>query len=500
MCGSKKPYPNQPYLLAMLRVLLAWIVFASARKTEPSKARSLLQAWQKLEADRAPWNISMVKGFQASAFEPPPPYNYSAYCQASRVVLERSRIAAPVEDLTELRRKFQEDVGRAQLQMTTADLDDNRTLTILDSLLELREKELSRVQDDQPQFSLFNPSVVPLPDSWRHHASEQWLAALRHQEFSELHSYGCTPRCVSSTIVIAVLDSKLRLTRPVRVIHHKDVFAKDYECWQEHHECNFGPEDPRLLWDPDKQKMLFFFNSKIRTGSPLQSCPRIMVRMHAGEVADDLTVSRAYQIAMDSEVHGHKPRIGNRSMGPIEKNWSPFLYAGAAASNQVLLEQSVDPHIVLDFDTDSGVAAGSVWNTSGSLVHQLMSSKNFSHAHGGVGPILITSTVVGLDLEPPFYLSMLHLEGKPFLYHSYFFAFAARPPFQILRVGHAEVPLRRELSVYTTIVAFPVHMQLVAGADAPQRAEADQLMIFYGAGDCDPRFLQLPLSRLNTYL
>ena len=501
----------------MLSLLLAVGVLADASKTEPAKARALLQAWQKRETEATwdtTWNSTLIKGFPASAFEAPPPFTFENNCRKGRLAAEQAQVPVPVQDVVQLRGKMQIDIDRVVLQMTLANQSDERVVTILENLFEMRGKELAQVQHDTLHLSLFNPSVVPLPDRWRRRPSEMWLAAFRHQEFSSLNSHWCIPRCVASVIVLAVLDSEFRMMRPARVLTHQDVLEGNYECWTEAHECNFGPEDPRLLWHPDTQKMHLFFNSKLRTKSPLQSCPKKtnMIRMHAAELASDLTVSRKYQIALDSEVRGHTPRIGNSSMGVVEKNWSPFLHRadGSDGSTQILLEQSVDPHVLLELDAETGVAAKVVWNSSGSLVSQFARRKNLSHAHGGVSPVLINSSVEGVDLEPPFYLSVLHFTAFKdndellkvrWIYRSYFFAFASQPPFNILRLGHTELPVTRVPSLFSTLVAFPVQMLLVDSAKAPEFSPAgDQLVLFYGAGDSSSRFLQLSLSDLSSYL
>ena len=500
------PYPNQSYLCAMIRFLLALSWVAEARKSEPANARALLQAWQVLETHGPAKKRPIIQGFPASAFGPPPADSQEVKCKKARDIVRQLHVDAPVSDVAELRGKFHLDLERVEMQATMSNQSDGGSVAILEKMFEMRGKQLARFQQDSPRLNLFNPSVVPLPTSWRQQASERWLAAFRQQEFSSLHFDSCLPRCIASLIVIAVLDSELHLTRPLRVLTEHEVLDQDYECFAWNHICNLGPEDPRLLWHPSQQKMLLFFNSKIRTQSPLQACPKTRLRMHATELAAGLTVSRKYQIGLDSEVHGHAPRIGNSSLGFAEKNWSPFLYEGASGSFQILLEQSVDPHVVLEFDADSGVAASVVWNTSGSLVRELVLRRNFSHAHGSVGPVLISSLIEGLELAPPFYLSILHAvevhdQGDLGIYHSYFFAFTSKPPFNILKVGHTEVPLTRQPTVYTSVVAFPVHLQVVTPAEAPQKsAIGNQLVIFYGMADCDARFLQLPLSALGLYL
>mmetsp|Transcript_42894 Transcript_42894/g.99928 ORF Transcript_42894/g.99928 Transcript_42894/m.99928 type:complete len:511 (+) Transcript_42894:73-1605(+) len=486
---------------------------SSAHKAEPAEpveARALLQARHKVETNFNS-SHSIIAGFRPEQFKDAPELSEKNNCEVPRATSKLAHMPIPVMGLHELRGRARMDAERLLTQMMMAPHGNNKSMEVFKDLLELRAKELARVSEDPPLLALFNPSVVPLPESWRKNLSEHWLAAFRHMECSSSTGPWCLPRNCASIVVLAVLNEDYQLTRPARVLTHQDLVMQEFDCRYLSHANGYGPEDPRLLWQ--EERLLLFFNSKAGSDSPTEACPKeSAIRMHAAQIQSDLTISRSFRIAMDSEIHGQKPHIGKKRMGVAEKNWSPFLYRAANGSEQVLLEYSINPHVVVDFNTAVGVAAKMVWNSSGhgseGLLGKLADNGTCSHAHGGVGPLLVNSSVEGLHLEPPFYLSIAHAQcfrthGDPFrfVYRSVFYAFAAEPPFQLLRMGRREIPLVKEPSIFTFFVAFPTHMQLVFDTDTGQmNGLGSHVVVFYGAGDTESRFLRLPLSKLSTYL
>lgn len=68
------------------------------------------------------------------------------------------------------------------------------------------------------------------------------------------------------------------------------------------------------------------------------------------------------------------------------------------------------------------------------------------------------------------------------------------------QVSERPLPLDAIISVFTTLVAFPVQLQLLAGHLPAMGAAPTDLMVFYGAGDTASFALRMPLGNLSLYL
>ena len=119
---------------------------------------------------------------------------------------------------------------------------------------ELRALEAHRWARRNAELTLFNPSLVALPETWRQGPQERWLAAFRHMEVTEERGEHCAPLAVSSVVVLAVLDQALQPTRPLELVTYDDLFGDHVGCQDarkrrksKEKSVALGPEDARLM-------------------------------------------------------------------------------------------------------------------------------------------------------------------------------------------------------------------------------------------------------------
>jgi len=418
--------------------------------------------------------------------------------------------------------------AKAEEQLRIAHREVERKRDLNSSLLlQLRELESWRWSQDRVSMNLFNPTVVPLPSSWQQGPEERWLASFRHMELTHNKNDTCVKHSLSNIIVLAILDGHLRPTRPAEILTYQDVLPDDFQC-QKAEGPKFlflGPEDPRLFHMPnDTERILMLFTARTPTnvlGMLCDRCSHLEGRMYLAEIGSDLRPrsvlpGQGYVIPFETEMNGGSPKIGSHVIGGWEKNWGPFAYTDDLGNQQVMIQEAIYPHIVVPMD-ENFMVRDMVYNTTSPILEEWMRihfPNMTMRLHGGVAPILFTEALPGVDLEAPFYLSILHTkcpkggctrEHKSHhnryllpVYVNYLFAFEAKPPFAIQRVGHQKLPLRPILSVFWSHVAFPTQMLLTTDGQAD--AHGDDLSILYGAGDLMSRVLNLPLDHLADYL
>eukprot|EP00435_Cladocopium_sp_Y103_P009451 s4176_g2.t1 len=536
--GKKKPrkkvaapYPLYPNVKAMdprscrcrrtaaLIAHLAWCTLVPAIADHCATDAALASTGAALLQRRVALEVPLVQEFTAEMYEAPGPGEYQIRrCDDLSALRNESMLPLQLMRRQQLQATAQEQLRVAEEHLVRHDL--NASL-----LLKLRQLEERRWSQERVPLSLFNPSMVPLPESWRQSPEERWLASFRHMELSEIydHERFCIPMAISNVMVLAVLDAQFRATRPPSLLTQQerrglgrwcspgDVQPEQLQCQEAPGGLVYlGPEDPRLFRMPGGDVMMLYTS---RRPSKTLTC-RPAGRMYIAEVMEDLSLHGHEAIPFASERLGHPPAIAGKALGHWEKNWGPFLYTDESGKEQVLVEESMDPHIVLSLDEDF-LAGEVVYNSTSLVVEEWIRKKfgsNKTRLHGGVAPVLFTEALPGVELQPPFYISILHTRHLPSggtvrrhgdwdlsVYENYLFAFEAKPPFAIVKVGQKLLPLVPGRSVFYCLVAFPTQMlRVTSGGESG--ADSDELMILYGAGDATSRTLRLPLQRLHEFL
>lgn len=463
--------------------------------------RHFRRDWQRAAAASvALAEAPLVQEFTAEMYQAPGPGEYQIHrCDDLSALRNDSMLPLQLTRRQQLQETAEEQLRVAEEHLARHDL--NASL-----LLRLRQLEERRWSQERVALSLFNPSMVPLPEEWRQSPEERWLASFRHMELSEIYDrqFFCIPMAISNVMVLAVLDAQFRATRAPSLLTVQDVQPEQLQCQDLPGGLVYlGPEDPRLFRMPGGDVMMLYTS---RRPSKTLEC-RPAGRMYIAQVMEDLSLHGHQVIPFASERLGHPPAIAGKALGRWEKNWGPFLYGDESGEGkeQLLVEESMDPHIVLSLDDDF-LAGEVVYNSTSPVVEEWIRKKfgrNKTRLHGGVAPVLFTEALPGVELPPPFYISILHTRHLPSggtvrrhgdwdlsVYENYLFAFEAKPPFAIVKVGQKLLPLVPGRSVFYCLVAFPTQMLRLG----------DELMILYGAGDATSRTLRLPLQRLQEFL
>lgn len=446
----------------------------------------------------------LVQEFTTEMYQAPGPEDYEIRrCDDLSALRNESMLPLQLLRRQQLQETAQEQLRVAEERLARQDL--NASL-----LLKLRELEEQRWSQERVPLSLFNPSMVPLPESWRQSPEERWLASFRHMELSQIYDreFFCIPMAISNVMVLAVLDAQFRAVRAA-LLTQQDVQLERLQCQELPGGLVYlGPEDPRLFCMPGGDVMMLYTS---RRPSKTLEC-RPAGRMYSAQVMEDLSLQGHQAIPFASERHGQPPAIAGKALGGWEKNWGPFLYTDEEGQEQLLVEESMDPHIVLSLGEDF-LAGEVVYNSTSPVLEQWIRKKfgRKTRLHGGVAPLLFTESLPGVELQPPFYISILHTRHLPSggtvrrhgdwdlsVYENYLFAFEAKPPFAIVKVGQKLLPLLPGRSVFYCLVAFPTQMLRVSGDGDSD--DSDELMILYGAGDATSRTLRLPLQRLHEFL
>lgn len=155
-----------------------------------------------------------------------------------------------------------------------------------------------------------------------------------------------------------------------------------------------------------------------------------------------------------------------------QKNWSPFEYNG-----ELYCEYSIDPHVILKIDIDTGLAEQK-WETGSS--NEIITSD--TSLRGGAPPLLIYNHKI-LKFPEIFYLGVGHTRTRETSDYSHFFyMFESSPPFKILAKsdqfkldGNERIQFVTGLSLYN-----------------------DMIYISYGVDDCYNRISRLYLTDLVT--
>jgi len=367
---------------------------------------------------------------------------------------------------------------------------------------------------DMEGLGLTNPSLIEMPAEWRQQPGEMWLAVFRTQATEKVEKH--LPTWYSSHIVLAVLDAELVPVRPLRVLGSHDFFSEPFDCQMTTTpHTYFGPEDARIFSAPEASgvgsQVLVFFTARLHEPEPNTPCAVSGgQRMYLAKLGSDLLPTSSSMILVNGEFETTKnslgrPRIPDSSsgsypvaglLGAVEKNWSPFIYASDGAE-QVLLEYSIDPHIVMDLDVAGYRAGGEgLWQTSSPCVKSWLQSRTaamgqeYLNVHGGVGAILLD-----LPQGHKVFLSILHTsDPRDSTYRSFFFTFEAEPPFAISNISERELPLKKKTCSWYAEVAFPTNLRRMEGHQGPE------LWVLYGSGDYESHRLVLPWSELQAFL
>ncbi|CAK9106786.1 unnamed protein product [Durusdinium trenchii] len=371
---------------------------------------------------------------------------------------------------------------------------------------ELRSLEQRRWNEENANFTFFNPSLVRLPNAWKRHEDERWLAAFRHMEASAELYPNCAPLGISNVIVLAVLDDDFRITRPVELLTEEDCFPEKFQCVDAKLSdiIAVGPEDPKLF--PVGDGVFVFFTGKMPSEHFMKRCGHPVGRMFVAEIAADLQVHHhRFTVRMESEIqNASQPLINKEPFHHWEKNWSPFIYKDEDGEEHLMAQEDVEPQVVVSMDHQF-IAGQQVYNTSSPQIDAWVKEKQaeadqqkeilLPGVHGGCSPLLITEPIEGLEMEPPFYLSILHVrtlkDGQYLVYHNFFYLFDASPPFAVRHVLRKEVPLLPGPSVFPLLVAFATQLL---------RLDDVSLVVLFGMGDARAKQLRLPLSQLQDFI
>jgi hypothetical protein len=330
-----------------------------------------------------------------------------------------------------------------------------------------------------------NPSIVPLPEGWRQHAGEKWLAVFRHITKAPFTSCHGDAHDETNWVLLAVLNRDLRVARPVKLLSTEDFFEDKCDCQKKRTRSTkfeFGPEDPRLyesarstVTDPH---IMMFFNSKATYPNNSILCPAVMgQRMHLAQLGADLrpvwtrpilvpgeddidvgtsglsrTVNYSGRVDAKNEAHGFGVDILNQT----EKNWAPFVANitgpdGGDKQPRDLMVYSIEPHVILELRANTArprVQIGRSWSTSSPQYTAWYEKRNLIETrskegwaeipHASSGPVRF----IGKHGQPDVLLSLMHFrwwrgDYSPYpsgCYTFWFYAFEPEPPFRIL--GH----------------------------------------------------------------
>ncbi|CAE8686648.1 unnamed protein product [Polarella glacialis] len=372
-----------------------------------------------------------------------------------------------------------------------------------------------RSSNGSSSLPLLNPSLLEMPGAWRQQESESWLAAFHKQDLCQAaeERVGTSP-CVHNSLVLSVLDAEMRPTRPLQELRPGDFFAADAtDC-----KSSTGLQDPRLFRPANSSKILLLFtavrSSSLAAGG--SSCSPFS-RQHIAELPETLLPLRVDLIMMHAENASTDTRslviratemsetIGN--LAPmalvVPESW-PYGVAAQPSPQLMLMERSVEPHILLDFDPESKIAGARIWNTSSPELQAWLAQRplaeSTTHAlHGGGAPLLISKAPKGFPVDGPFYLSVLsHLSNGT--YQSFLYAFEASQPFRIRWVADRQLPLQ------TTRETLPPHVSLlhpstdVLSGKGSSREKGDELWVLYSSGDSAARRLVIPWAGISSFL
>jgi hypothetical protein len=254
-----------------------------------------------------------------------------------------------------------------------------------------------------------------------------------------------------------------------------------------------GPEDPRPFWGLDKPRAPWLLASVWS-----DDCRRL--RMHLIKLPTQPTVdgSRApQQLPLFVDRWIAAAHLAHPESEPLQKNWLPFVHRGA-----LLVEYSIEPHVVLLVDTRSGRCVPATAGVDGDAVEAsapfpsfaplLRLQSEYGRVSGGAAPLHLTRHRVYLGLahtkatrQTPQHIGTVHMA-----YRHVFYAFEDRPPFAIVAMG--EPMALPEPSRNTVDGNEGPTVQFAAGmvlSDA-----GDDLIISFSSLDCGARLTTIPLD------
>lgn len=154
---------------------------------------------------------------------------------------------------------------------------------------------------------------------------------------------------------------------------------------------------------------------------------------------------------------------------PPEKNWIPVCINGC-----LYLQYSIDPHLLLDVDLETGVCSERF-----STVNQELEGRLARSLKGGAPPVDIDGALLGgchswgLNSE------------REREYLTYFFWIEKKPPFPIISVS---APLK---------LVVPDRIQYLTSI--VPLAGGDSVLLSYGTNDCDNYFVEVKMESIKSW-
>ena len=261
-----------------------------------------------------------------------------------------------------------------------------------------------------------------------------------------------------------------------------------------------GTEDPRIFWSPEDTPRPWLLVSAWSG-----DCQRL--KMHLVKLPPVSSLALAAGVAADEvEVLNHGPDGGAGKQLPsqvvlevaywlpsytvrspvaelLQKNWVPFVFGG-----RLLAEYTLEPHIVLHVDPDTGRCLPLYTETSFAPLAALQRSAG--RISGGAPPLLLPDRAAYLGLA-----HFKHSQRMPQLvgtrhmrYSHLFYTIAATPPFAVSAIGSP-----RTLPQPHDPTSTPT-LQFAAGMTLDQSEEF--VLVSYGVLDCSMHIVQIPLAEI----
>ena len=314
-------------------------------------------------------------------------------------------------------------------------------------------------------FSSFNPTLL-------HAAGRDTLAFFR---VSNIHfcdgreswrdSVLANPH-IRSVVALGRLDasSLMPIGEPAVLDAASALFPANGE------RCPSGPEDARAVWSPSEPHVPWLMVSGWS-----EDCSR--AAMHLLKLPPEAPPSRVeLVVAHWSEGYSLAPPSSQR----FQKNWAPFVY-----EEMLLVEYSIEPHVLLHVDGETGRCVPLYEQTSHAPLAEVQ--RRVGRVSGGAPPVLLASRGIYLGLAHAKASEQMaqHTGTRRMVYHHLFYAFSARPPFALVGAG--------PLMSLPQPGAQPPTVQFAAGMAV--RGD-DELLVSYGVLDCEMRLARFSLEHV----
>ena len=353
-------------------------------------------------------------------------------------------------------------------------------------------------------FSCFNPSVLP-PAAERAAGSTSPPPLLAFFRVSNIHF--CAGReswldsvalqtHVRSYVALAALDAAtLAPVAPPAVLAAVGrLFREEGDgCAARIAGGTFsGPEDPRAFWSPGPPRAPWLLVSAWADdcGSNAMHLVKLPPAPElAAAAAARRDVAGATALALVVRAWPERAALPHPGSVAVQKNWAPFVHAG-----RLLVEYSLEPHVVLAVDAATGacapLAADGGWPSHPALAAV---QARWGRVSGGAPPLLLARHGV--------YLGLAHVKRergefaadvgtRRMVYRHLFYAFAARPPFEVVAAG---APFALPQPAAAAASAAPT-VQFAAGLALDEAAA--ELLVTYGVLDCGMHATRVALGRV----